>query len=209
MIQALRIAHRGVEKVHATGATVSTETFTAANGAAWPADWVTANGAGSNNQAIQGNKGRLVPSGGWASAWRTGVATRTDFDLTVDLKAGTGIVSVGMSIAHTLWNLPDNAHYLRMEVGATEMGYVSIRRHSGSATELTFVYSAAVPHATNGYSVRFQRIGTALQAKIWTAGGSEPGTWLMSTTDPSPPGTLASKPFFGCDVQTDFDNLVM
>lgn len=183
------------------------ETFTAVNGTAWPADWSTGDGVATNNQTIQGNKGRLTPAGGFARAWRTGAATQTDFDLSCTVKAGAGLVTVAMSPAATAWVFPDNSHYFRMETGSTQMGYVSIRRHSGSHTELAFQFSGATPHVTDGWAVRFKRTGTQLQAKVWTAGAAEPGTWLIDVTDGSPPSPLASKMFLAADVQADFDNI--
>lgn len=191
------------------GGPVGTETFTATTGSTWPADWVTKNGAGTGNQTIQGNKGRLSPSGGWASAWRTGMTAVTDVDLFVSLKATSGLVTLGIAPVQTSWNTPDNAHYFRMEPGATQMGYVSLRRHTaaGGHVELAFIFAGVAAHTTDGWRVRFQRVGTDLRAKVWTAGATEPGAWLIQVTDSSPPASLSGKVFLGCDTATDFDDL--
>lgn len=164
------------------GSGPSSETWTGTNGAGWAAGW-TINPSGA--ATIQSNRGRLTAgAGGYASAWWGGVNAVTDFNLTVNFKATGGQVFVGVGAAATAWSSPDNGHYARIDVdSSTSLGYASVRR---GGTELAFAFSGATADATNGWSVRMQRSGNTVRIKLWTAGGTEPGTWLIDTTDSSP-----------------------
>jgi hypothetical protein len=57
------------------------------------------------------------------------------------------------------------------------------RKVGGVATILAstpFVASAGA-----SYTIHFRAVGSTLTANVWPASGSEPGTWMLSTTDSS------------------------
>ncbi len=156
------------------------ETFTGTNGAT-PAGWTS---TGSGSATIQSNAFRIVsPATGTyvtERASRTGLANG---DAVVDVLVSTLTehypeIVVRSSSATAYAN--GYALNLLPADGLIEISELTAgsRAALGSNAAFTFV-------AGNTYRVRFRWSGTSLQAKVWLVGDSEPGSWMIDTTDAS------------------------
>ncbi len=52
---------------------------------------------------------------------------------------------------------------------------------NGTNTQLASTHLST--SANTSYNIRFQAVGTSLQAKVWASSSSEPASWTLSTTD--------------------------
>lgn len=192
-----------------------TETWTGTTGAAWPPQWTIQSGTGT----IQSNGGQLVASGGAYFSGRadlTSMAVAGDTDVVVTFTPssvitemyivigidgdGTGAGQVQPDSGYTFWASPlDNQ--------------ISLDRCDGSS-DTQLVNGAFTFAASTAYSVRFQRVGTTLRARIWAASGSEPTTWALTAILADTPKT--GRMFLGTQNGSDgvsktvtFDNLTV
>ena len=78
-------------------------------------------------------------------------------------------------------------YFCRVTSGGTQLTLYKITSFGGALTAIT--PSSTLAHtaltANTIYFVRFQVIGTTLQARIWADGAGEPGTWNVVATDSS------------------------
>lgn len=76
-------------------------------------------------------------------------------------------------------------YFVEVKSNATSINIKKKTSFGGAAT--TLATSGAITAISNAdvYWIRFQIIGTTLQARIWIDGSAEPGTWNVSVTDGS------------------------
>jgi hypothetical protein len=75
-------------------------------------------------------------------------------------------------------------YFVRVEVTTANAMILTVRKRNGSETQLGSAVTTQFTHAAGTwYKMRFRIEGTALKAKLWTLGTSEPGTWDITTTD--------------------------
>lgn len=177
--------------------TLATETWTGANGAAWPSQWGTLFGAGATACTIQTNAGQMVSGTSayaWGSAaWLANIAP-TDVDVTVDITFGA-IVEQYFSIV-LRGDTPVN-------LGAAGTGYeCMIYPANGTATlgingyigggqvALSGDLQAGAWVAGTARRVRFRVVGSSIKIKVWAPASAEPTTggplndgWLWTGTD--------------------------
>ena len=73
---------------------------------------------------------------------------------------------------------PGRGYYLRLQRSGT------IALYRANAFTYTSIASSSFSFTTGtDYKFRFRVVGTTVQAKVWLASGSEPGSWTMSVTD--------------------------
>jgi len=173
--------------------TLATETWTGTTGAAWPSQWTSRRG----NNTIQSNAGRMVaPSTAsldYARTDLTGMSTSQDMDLVVTVQsissgvqqfAGVHIdsdVSYNTSNAAGGW-YPDNCYALEMLFNSnSSTSTVTLVSMDGGAQNNLATATLNLGGNTR-YKARLQRIGTALNARVWAASATEPTTWNVSTT---------------------------
>lgn len=172
-------------------ATLATETWTGANGAAWPAQWTATGGTST----IQANRGRMVTAAtastyNTATRYLSGMANATDTDVTVTIYPTTTAFQYvmlricGNGIDTTAWE-PITGYQLWFTPSAGNVS-VELVEYNSAASQTSRLANAAsaVPwSATNGFTVRFQRSGTLVRYKIWAGNASEPGAWDRTFTD--------------------------
>ena len=169
---------------------MSTETWTGTDNDPWPTGWTVSAGG---DQTIQSDKGRMIgdPFAAFSSAiWTTPDPGDGNFDLVVTAHAvsGAGDIRVGVGAATNEWSTPNNGYTLKLTVDNTgAFTYGALKRHSSATeTELTFDYLAAITPGVDGWTLRFKRTADLLQARVWAAGDTEPGTWTLEHTDLAP-----------------------
>lgn len=172
------------------------ESWTGADGAAWPAAWQRQTES-AGTATIQANAGRLVaPANSAAAARQQTVASLPGGDLdilaTLTVPAGQGSFSIGV-----VWRadgtsdpaappgsrmFPLTGQSCRLDTN----GDVHLYRHSGGA--LTLVTPAPVNvGAWVGFGprrIRIQQTGTRTRVRVWAAAAAEPTTWALDFTDP-------------------------
>lgn len=152
----------------------TTETWTGANGAAWPGVWTTTPNGGTVD--IQSNAGRiLTAAAGYstATAKQTGLATG---DLLVQLT-----LSSTAEQYHFIYFRDDLAgNYYRAVVTPTDVGIQ--KSVSGSTSYITSSGPVTLASGTP-YWVRVDWVGSALKVRLWTVGSAEPASWTNTATD--------------------------
>jgi hypothetical protein len=166
--------------------TLATETWTGADGAAWPAQWVAA-GTGANSSAT------LVDNTGQISAGSTGyyafgqflngMIPTTDFDITVDVGL-TGALeqyhTVGWGTSAALNNdfssLPAVGYAVSVRAGTCAV-YRGADAVSLSG-EIAFTFTAGVR-----VNVQFTKTGSLLSAWVWSVGQTKPVSPQWSGSD--------------------------
>ena len=157
------------------------ETWTGANGAAWPAQWGTFfGGATGNTFDIQGNKGRIITGAGIPN--RAGLRLSNSV---IDFEV-VGTVSVTGTAEAQVWWRTDatvSAGYALVfsvaggiRVQSIASGVVSTRYNAAT------VGGPAVTAATD-YSFRIRHAGSSLTIKTWLTSGGEPGSPQLVVSD--------------------------
>jgi PKD repeat protein len=166
--------------------TVSNGWGTATTGGAW----TTTNTAA--NFAVSAGTGRItVPTAGSTRAIYLGSASSSDADVQVGIavdKAATGGGTYVSVIGRRVASQGDYRAKLRLVAGGSAR--LSITHVSSGNVETVIVPETAVPGLTvaagERVNVRLQATGTgstALRAKAWKAGTTEPATWLVTGTN--------------------------
>lgn len=173
-------------------ATLATESWTGANGAAWPAQWTT--GAANTGVAdIQGNQGRITSANvaytPGAKAYLSGITATRDLDVVVDISftapSSEQYCYVMLRSADaTAGNTPASGYVFQIQPHAD--GVNIGKQVGGVETDLN-----ATDATTSGWTAnvakrfRFQAIGNTLRFREWAPGGTEPATWAATITDSS------------------------
>lgn len=161
--------------------TLATETWTATNGAAWPAQWTTSISAGGSGTIdVQSNQGRMqVTTGSFTDAFAVLAGTAADLDLTIkaQVTATGGGGSIVVQVAFRRQSESD-----KYALNEDETGTLSFVRYVGGVA--TTLASTTNPITfTTAHWMRIRAVGSSLQAKVWLVGNSEPVGWTLSTTD--------------------------
>lgn len=170
--------------VTTSGVTYGSETWTGANGAAWPAQWVEGQTGSSAAATIQGNKGRLASGtqGGESSASRISrrlsSAAAIDYDVsgTWTPDSNDPYAAVGVRCDDALDF--QSGYYLNLN----KSGTITLSAWNGwtETAVLGSITFAASSGTTYGFRVR--AIGNSIKARVWS--GSEPvNTWDVDVTD--------------------------
>jgi len=169
---------------------LATDTFTGTNGAAWSSTWTTGSNPnqGAVTPSIQSNRGRLTTGshGGYNGGdrisrrvnitapvdavalfsfqWTTGDETYPSFYIRSTNTAldGQGGYFLSIDKGSNTWNIGRGSSYSNTDLGTAK-----------SKTWTTNVK----------YWARFGVVGTAIKARVWNDGSSEPSTWDYSVTD--------------------------
>jgi hypothetical protein len=171
------------------------DTWTGTTGAAWTGQWTNQHGT----QTIQANAGRVTAATSTAfdygRADLTGMTASNAFDVSLNLlsTAGSQVQQfVGVSIA-------GSGDVVGGDVSAgwyPHTGYVAELQYATTAASSTFgLYSLdAGPQTLLGstitvtatfstrYSIRVQKLGATIRAKLWTFGAAEPDAWTNTQT---------------------------
>jgi hypothetical protein len=170
----------------AVASTLASDTFTGSNGASLAAQWVAGvTGTGGTAQ-IQSNQAR-ISSGTVANAY---TARRLDLTARADAEITFGGVTLGSSASTARITVRGNSTL------ATS-GYVLVLDASGTLRLQSLVGGVFTDIATwsqtlaasTAYGVRVRLAGKWLNARVWAASGSEPGTWSGAAVTETVTGT--------------------
>lgn len=172
--------------------TLATETFTAANGSAWPGQWTTTLGAGyaGGTIDIQSNRGRLLPAAGGGAGRRLGVGTWRDVEI-------TGLLQVQGTAEAQVWWRQDAGWTTGYALAFSVAGGVRVQQLSGGiSTRYTLTgptygtgvygmdaYGDPAVVAGTDYRYRIRHMGEYLSIRVWDAAISEPGVWQLNVVD--------------------------
>jgi hypothetical protein len=199
--------------------TLATETWTGADGAAWPAQWTTRGGT----LTIQGNAGRLAPS---AVGYTYSRADLTGMPLADNIEVSGTLVGTFDAVEQ----------YIEVHVNS-DLGTTSSNWEATNSFVLLFTYDpvaasgniklqqsiagttttiSAAPNktlvGTGRVGFRVRRIGTDLRARVWDASGAEPSSWdVTATVTPMSGrvGLLAANGAASVSRAFDFDSLIV
>lgn len=164
---------------------VTTETWSGADGSAWPSQWATSSSAGTVD--VQGQSGRLAVSGppSFARAQLSGTAATADSDLLVSFRWDATSVksylevfvrgSGGWASAYR----PRNGYGLALTSTSPTVGVE--RTVNGTVTTLGSVTGQAV--TTSRQWLRLHVEGNQLMFRTWLDGSAEPSGWAWNGTD--------------------------
>jgi hypothetical protein len=149
-----------------------------------PDAWTTSGGSTSDYNKTSGFGQVINPSTGVAH--RVFVAAPSaDFDIYVDI--ATNALATGASLfGGPCGRMTDNnnLYIARLDFNTSNQIVLTLRKRVASVETQLATFTTELTHvATTFYTVRFQGIGSALKAKVYLAGKSEPGVWSVSTTD--------------------------
>ena len=181
----LRLDANGVlSRVGSGGSSAATTTtFTAANGSAWPAPWVTAKMPTGGAANIQSNEGRIVTAavvGNYDSVDATAVRHQNqaaDLDVTFTVRRVTSGVDPRFILRSDRDDLdPENGVVVPLSGSTLKI-----------VTVTGYVYADAATSATTwatgtSYRVRVQAAGVTVRAKKWAVGDVEPAAWAVTAS---------------------------
>jgi hypothetical protein len=178
-----------------------TETFTGANGTAWPTTFSTTGGTTTNY--INGNQGMFSAGSAWAvqRAYLAGVPASADTEVYLELTATAGGSAYWFSTIAQAPSLAANS----ADAGLPQYGYSAGFGADGTCwvtripngTTKTDLFSGTLPGGApaagvaQGFRMRVQN--GVVQARLWPLSQSEPTSWSFSATDPTPL-TTAGRP---------------
>lgn len=172
-----------------------TETWTGANGAAWPAAWTFTQPSGSGGtNTIQTNRGVLTNGTG-------AYAQRVAYQSTMTAASNMNLLITVMPLAQAngWFNVAIDSDNQPLSANGSfrQNGYAVQFAEStaaGSANTSLFKQVGNVQSTLSGaigmtltantaYKLRLQRLGTTIRYRVWAAANAEPGTWTASVTD--------------------------
>jgi hypothetical protein len=164
--------------------TYVSDAFTGTTGAVWDVTKWTVGGTSTTAAKvdIQTNVGRMYCGSDTGYSGKisaiVNTATHANSEILVDFKFTTAESFFNINLrGESAGDGSDSYQFI-----AGRSGNVRIERvASYSGTQIA---TASFSIADNTwYTVRFQAVGTAIQARIWATAGSEPGSWTLSATD--------------------------
>ncbi|MEU2924215.1 poly-gamma-glutamate hydrolase family protein [Streptomyces sp. NPDC007251] len=179
--------------VHISGNPVGIyETFTRSVSGGWGTTdsghtWTTSGGS-TSDFSVSGSQALAAVNSVNISRWGTLPTGQADFDVTASF--ATDKLAVGGSQFCSLAGRHtdvDNTYLARLEFTTTQVVNLTIRKRvGGTETLIGSTINTGLTHAAGTrFVVRFRGSGSTLQAKVWLASGSEPGTWTDTVTDTS------------------------
>ncbi len=144
---------------------------TASDGQRWDGD---ANK--SQDFSIAGRMGQIHRTAN-GSSFYTAVLGPSQTD--AEVKVTASLDHFNPSHIGVLLRYTDDKNYYKVFIDGSN--FLMLKRVNGHNTTLLHVPFTA--QANTSYNVRFQVIGTTLNAKVWQTGTSEPTNWVISATD--------------------------
>ena len=159
--------------------TLAQDTFKRANQNSWgkASDGLTWGGDANNSSvfSIKNNTGQLANGGGSYSAVLGPAATNAQVLFSGSMSSFSS-TNMGAVLRWT-----DGNNWYKAYIDGSNL--VLQKKVNGTTTTLKTVSFAAT--AGTSYSIRFSIVGTALSAKVWKTGTTEPSGWMATVTDSS------------------------
>lgn len=156
------------------------DNFTGTDGAGWnAAKWDSQAGS-----TLLSNQGKLLTPAGWSNATARALMTPTadvdilgSFQLSDVTNEAYARVYVRAGTTGTLVSPYTNYHF---QIRAADGVFEIVKLVAGTGTNLA---TGSWPKTTAKCWIRGQVLGTALRARVWHDGDTEPGTWDVSASD--------------------------
>lgn len=179
--EVMTVSGIGGSAADAFGRTVANGWGTSDSGQAW-----TASGGTASNFAVGSGAGTITVTSVNVSRWVVLPQVAADFDIAATVS--TSALAAGASQYAGLtgrWVDANNGYVCRLEFTTAAAVALTIRKRvAGTETQLVGGTVAGLTHTAGGqFKVRFQAVGSTLQAKVWT-GSTEPD-WTFAVTDTS------------------------
>lgn len=186
------------------------ESWTGADGSAWPSQWTVSPNPGPAVYSIQSNTGQMTNGAGSTANARINTATFTDFDVYVQAKFLSGTSTIWVSCGTYTGDVFMNSGYAwNFDCNGDSVGiWVTT---AAAATSNLGVDVAVTINPSTLYWLRVQRQGNNQRLKIWDASGSEPASWTTQAADTSQPGAgqVQLGHFSTTATSTQFDNFTL
>jgi hypothetical protein len=171
------------------------ENFAAADAAPWPSPWHVLGGVAT--ATVLGGRGRLTPNANGYSLARMGVtAAHRDFEVTFQLRfEDVGTQGIGFYVRQNggyLTSATHGAGYAIFVEGFRGSQVGVWREVDGGEAEIQISPFSPSLMSNLTYAARFRvtqaQAGgpTRLQARLWAATQTEPSSWQIDATDPTP-----------------------
>ncbi|MFZ0160051.1 MAG: fibrinogen-like YCDxxxxGGGW domain-containing protein [Kineosporiaceae bacterium] len=165
---------------------VFSDTFTAADGSAWSAPWLTS--ATNGSAAVAGQSGRLAiddVSGASARAQLT-TAAQSDADLLLSYRWSAATPGAYLTVCLRGSGGWQNTYRPRSGYGVqltSSSSSVTVQKNVNGTLSTLRTVSGAQSVSTATQWLRLRVVGSTIQFRIWTDGQAEPGTWRSTDTD--------------------------
>ncbi|MGW3936434.1 alkaline phosphatase D family protein [Streptomyces phaeochromogenes] len=153
---------------------------TANSGQVW-----AATGGSAGDYLTQGSEAAHSLGSVNASRWSTITAPGPDVDFRAEF-ATFALAAGGSQYVHLTarWLDVNNSYLARLAFTTSQQVQLTLqKRVAGAQTDLTTVTLPKAHTAFGFFHLRFQVEGSALRAKAWPRGVTEPGRWLVTATD--------------------------
>ncbi|MGC5398088.1 poly-gamma-glutamate hydrolase family protein [Streptomyces sp. DT20] len=121
------------------------------------------------------------------SRWALLPAPAADVDFTASV--ATSALATGGGHFPALaarWADASNCYLARLEFSPAQTVILTLRKRLAGAETLLVQYTTGLTHAVGRrFRIRMQLVGTAIRAKAWRDGTTEPAGWQLETTDTS------------------------
>lgn len=176
--------------------------------------WTVADGPAAEF-SVSGGTGRIGLSVPNAFRIVAAPVTVPDVDLRFDFSVSALPVSDSVYVFPTIRYLDGTHLYMgRVQITAAGAMVLSLRRRSGSESQLGTAYTTGFTYAPGAwYRVRVAMTGSTFTGKVWPRGSAEPG-WQVTATDTTltAPGSVAVRALLGASasnapITVQVDNL--
>lgn len=173
-------------------AVLATETWTGANGAAWPSQWAVPSGSfGTGTINIQTNRGRIAPSADYDSVGRyLNIAAASNLEYVVTYRISSNVetfgvfgIRTGTAGDPTGSGYPQTGYYAQLYTDGT---YAAWQLSRNGQVIISEAFPDWAPVANTDYKIRVSAIGSNIAAKLWLGSVAEPAGWDFEWTDSSP-----------------------
>jgi hypothetical protein len=165
---------------------VFSDTFTAGDGSAWSAPWLT--NATNGSATVAGQAGRLAiddVSGASARAQLT-TAPQSDADLLLSYRWSAATPGAYLTVYLRGSGGWQNTYRPRSGYGVqltSSSSSVTVQKNVNGTLSTLRTVSGAQSVSTATQWLRLRVVGSTIQFRIWTDGQAEPGTWRSTDTD--------------------------
>lgn len=179
-------------------ATLVTESWTGATGAAWPSQWTISQSAGSGgSSSIQSNTGYMTAgttSTSGMKAFLSGMSVASTAEILVSFTLGAQTLSYfnfqvcadNTQYSGNAAEMPNNGYTVNFntDTSVANGSFDMWKMSGGSFTQLylTTTLSGGLAASTQ-YTLRFQQIGGYLRFRLWPTASSEPVAWTATAFD--------------------------
>ena len=176
--------------VSSSSVTIASESWTGADGAAWPAQWVAGQTGSGAAATIQSNRGRLASGAQGAYSGASRISRRLNITAVADVEI-SGVWRPDAAepygaVAVRADNAIDSGTGYYLDLNKSGTLALSVKVGFVSTTLATISFTAA---SNTSYGFRLRAVGSSIKARVWS--GTEPTSWQIDLTNAAVTGTGA------------------